>query len=52
MRRIREHKARAASRGGESDEDTIEAYAEIMDGMQFHKDRIKHLREKDKDSTK
>ena len=52
MNRIRQHKERIQTRGGEDDDDSVEAYADIMNRMQYYKDRIKYLHEEEKKSRK
>jgi hypothetical protein len=48
VKRFKAHRERAASRGGKTDENSIEAYADLMDRIQYNKEQIKRLQEKDK----
>ena len=52
VERVRAHKLRVASRGGKTDEDSVEAYADLMDRIQYNKEYIKRLQEEEKESWK
>jgi hypothetical protein len=45
MNRVRQHKARVAIRGSTTDDDSVEAYADLMDRIQYNKEFVKRLQE-------
>jgi hypothetical protein len=48
MNRVRQHNVRVAVRGGTTDNDSVEAYAVLMDRIQYNKEYVKRLQEKEK----
>jgi hypothetical protein len=49
MNRVRQHKVRVAIRGGPTDDDSVEAYAaDLMDRIQYNKEYVKRVQEKEK----
>jgi hypothetical protein len=50
--RMRAHKYRNAQRDGKTDEDSVEAYADVMDRIHYNQKFIKRLQEEEKESWK
>jgi hypothetical protein len=49
MNRVREHKVRVAIRGGKTDDYCVEAYADLMNRIQYNKDHGNGLQQIEKE---